>query len=113
MIYDENDEYRNLDEYGGNWKIIINSDLIDVYQYKEDAIEALLEELKILNNDNEIRYIESFDYDILISDLEAMDYDNFYNFIDLVLEEIEIEYDIDIKLICMNDEEPEFGELNY
>lgn len=112
MIYDENDEYQKLDEFGGNWKILVDSELIDVYEYKEDAVEALLEELKILNNDETINIIDSLDYDILISELEAMDYDNFYDFIDLVLDEIDLQ-EIDIKLICMNDDEPEFGELNY
>jgi len=113
MIYDENDEYQNLDEYGGNWKIMINSELIDVYEYKEDAIEALLEELKILNNDKDIKYINNLDYDTLVSELESMDYDSLYNFINNVLDEIDLYDDPDIKIICINNDEPEFGELQY
>jgi len=107
MIYDENDEYQNIDEYGGNWKIVIDSELIDVYEYKEDAIDALIDELKILNNDNNISYMGDID----VFELVAMDYDSLYEFIDNVLDEINI--DVDIKIICMNNDEPEFGELQY
>jgi hypothetical protein len=113
MIYDENDEYQNIDEYGGNWKIVIDSELIDVYEYKEDAIEALLEELKILNNDENISYINNLDYDLLISELESMDYDSLYQFIDNVLDEIDLYDSPDIKIICINNDEPEFSELQY
>jgi len=111
MIYDENDEYYEINKYGGNWKIVIDSILIDVYEYKTDAIDALLEEIKILNNDNDINYIKDIDYDELISELEIMDYESFYQYIDNILNDINIDYKPDIKIICMNNDEPEFGEL--
>jgi len=105
MLYDENDELLDIDIYGGNWKISIDSEIIDIFEYKSDAIEGLIEELIIINNGNQIDYINLFD----LYDIEMLDYNSFYEFIDNILDEINI--NSDIKLICMNNDEPEFGEL--
>jgi len=105
--YDNDDGALILDD---NWEILIDSVLIDTYHTKSDAIYNMIEEIKTISNeDNLLQYTEYEDCEDFIYELGIVDSDSFYEIINNLLDSTEL--DIEIKLICLNDEEPEFEEL--
>jgi len=108
--YDENDFDFEYDEYD-IWEIRIDNESINTFENKYDAIDSLLEEINILANETagEI-FIENYiDLDNLINELINMDLTSFYEYITCVMGKLELNNDI--KLINLNNDEPEFGEL--
>ena len=109
--YDEDDFDNQQDNYN-NWEIIINNETINIFEDKDDAMYSLIEELNILSfyKLNDDFSISNFDNeDDLVNhflNLSAMD---FYEDLERLLERLEL---IDnIRLINLDNEEPEFGEL--
>ena len=110
--YDENDYDSNLeyDEYD-IWEIRIDDEPINTFDNKYDAIDSLIEEINMICNETaEETLIKKFtDYDDLITELSCMGASDFYEYIDCVSEELNIENSI--KLINLDNDEPDFGEL--
>jgi len=108
--YDENDLENKYDKYN-NWEIRIDNEPINTFDNKYDAIDSLIEEINILYNDDAEKVLidEYIDYDDLINELINMSSYDFYEYISCMKSKLEL--DNDIRLICLNDDEPEFGEL--
>ena len=108
--YDENDLENQYEKYS-NWEVRIDNSIIDSFEEKYDAIECIIEEINMLSNETaESILIENYiDYDDLINELLNMDLNSFYEYIDCVLSKLDL--DNDIKIINLNNEEPEFSEL--
>jgi hypothetical protein len=108
--YDEDDELMDFDPFEDNWQIIIDESIIGVFFTKLEAIETLIDELISLNDDKDILNLTDYDNtDDMLYDLTNMDSESFYIIINKIIDEINIKFDI--KLVCLNDDEPTFGEL--
>lgn len=113
------DEETNGFEIFAKWQVFINGQSLDKYLTKEEAIDAILEEIDFLTDGYFSKNIENIIEDILgetitnmdnlnefLSDMYAID---FYNFIKDLMRVLHLK--IKIKLINLDNDEPEFGEL--
>lgn len=108
--YDENDEQEDYISYD-KWLIKIDNDLIKNFDSKEEAIENILDEITMISNlTNNVSLIKHYkDYDDLLNNLSNMCADDFYDYIEYISEDLN--FDNEIKLINIDNEEPDFGEL--
>jgi len=95
----EYDEYKK-------WEVRANEETLDFFDTKKKAITYLLVELDTASNE---RFLNNTDEEELLYELIELCSDDFYNIIDGISEEYNI--DIEFKLINLDNEEPEFGEL--
>jgi len=107
---DVNDYEQDYDEYD-KWEIRINNEAINTFDNKYDATDSLIEEINILSGDvAEDTLIYNYDdYGDLINELSNMSASDFYEYIDCVTEKLNI--DDNFKLINLDNDEPDFGEL--
>ena len=113
MSWDENDEEEYEEtEYIENWEVRFNDMSLDIFEYKEEAVDYLLEELDTLTDNQFYKDIESFGYsdvDELFESLVKMCASDFYEYLDDILLKYKLEDKF--RLVNLNDDEPEFGEL--
>jgi hypothetical protein len=109
-----------VDEYGADaenndnstWEIRINDEHLDFFEDKSDAVMYLIDEIDILsnneflNNITDFGYLDESDFYYTIIDSCAVD---FYDEIDKICDKFNIKEEF--KLINLDNEEPEFGEL--
>jgi len=103
-----------MDEYGAEaeydeykkWEIRANDESLNFFDTKKKAITYLLVEIDTASNE---KFLENTDEEELLYELIELCSDDFYNMIDDISEQYDI--NIEFKLINLDNEEPEFGEL--
>lgn len=106
MIYDE-EEYKNYD----NWEVRIGRSS-EKFEQKEDALYYLIDEIDNMSGNKiskDASIIGYKDLDDVFYNLFEMGSIDFYNTLEDILKVLKIKHSI--KLINLDDEEPEFGEL--
>ncbi|NPV13116.1 MAG: hypothetical protein HPY57_15220 [Ignavibacteria bacterium] len=106
---DDYEEYQN----DLNWQVRLNDEIIGDYETKEDAIWAIMEEIDSETNNLFFEAIGLIGYNDeyeLFNTLYNMCAVDFYEYLDLIYDNFNIE-GCEYRLICLNNEEPEFGEL--
>ena len=111
--YDDNDDYENdYDEYD-IWEIRINNERINTFDNKYDAIDSMIEEIDILSNNQFLEQINDYsDFDDeteIINYLINLSAIDFYEYIETLFLKLDLP-DV-IRLINLDNDEPEFGEL--
>ena len=109
--YDENDEIENEYDEFDKWEVKIDDEPFNTFDNKYDAVDSLLEEINLLNGSDIDEFIkESYsDVDDLVNELVNMSAPEFYDYIYSISNNFNLTNDI--KLVCLNNEEPEFAEL--
>ena len=108
-----------IDEYGDeagyesfeNWEVRINDEKIDTLENKADAISVLFDSIDSISDYKLISTLKSleYEYDDLVHNLMESSSMDFYEIIDEITDELNI--DDNFKLINLDNDEPEFAEL--
>lgn len=106
--YGQDAEYENFD----NWEVRINDEVLDVYETKENALWSLLEEIDSDSNNELFKGVKLVGYsdeNEMYKVLSEMCAEDFYSQLEIILETFDIKDNY--KLVNLDNEEPEFGEL--
>jgi len=109
---DYSDDFESNYEIDEKWEVRLNDETLDSFETKEEAIWFLLDDIDTLTNNQffeNIRLISYQDEEELYDALIDMCYDDFYEQLNAIYENFDI--DDKYKLINLDNEEPEFGEL--
>lgn len=110
--YDEYDEYGQDAEYENynNWEVRLEGEVLGVFETKEESILFIFDELEQLTEDfyGKLKILGYSEDELLkiLLDFCAID---FYEEFDNLLLKLKIEEEF--KLINLDNDEPEFGEL--
>lgn len=118
MEYFDDDETNGFEIFA-KWQLFVDGQSLDKYLTKSEAIDALLEEIDFLTDGYFSTNLNDIIEDILSESMVDMDELNdfiidmyaidFYNFIQDLMDALHLK--TKIKLINLDNDEPEFGEL--
>lgn len=109
---DYSDEFDDYYEIENTWEVRVDDDVLEVFENKEDAIWFILDGFDSSSNNKFFQSVGLIGYndeEELFKSMIDMCSEDFYSQLEIICENFDIEEKY--RLVNLDNEEPEFGEL--